>query len=270
MRFPTAARRGVTLAAAASASVLMLTACSAGSLGSSEGGEGGEAAATTITLPHGADDSRSGEREGSGEAFQAANPSITIKHETRPGGSEGDNLVKTRLATGDMADVFIYNNGSLLQAIKPEQNLTPLDDQPWAGQLDELFADVDQGLRRQAVRRTVRYGLRRRCALQHPDLQEAQPGDPEDLGRVHGQQREDQGRRQRRPRRADVRRTPGPPSCSFSATTTTSSRPCRPSPRTTPPTRPSTRPRRRRWPGSSTSRRSRTPATSTRTSPRPS
>ena len=40
-----------------------------------------------------------------------------------------------------MADVFVYNNGSLLQAIKPEQNLTPLDDQPWAGQLDQLFAE---------------------------------------------------------------------------------------------------------------------------------
>ena len=33
--------------------------------------------------------------------------------------------MKTRLATGDMSEVFIYNNGSLLQAIKPEQNLTP-------------------------------------------------------------------------------------------------------------------------------------------------
>ena len=40
-----------------------------------------------------------------------------------------------------MADVFVYNNGSLLQAIKPAQNLHPLDDQPWAGQLDPLFAE---------------------------------------------------------------------------------------------------------------------------------
>jgi raffinose/stachyose/melibiose transport system substrate-binding protein len=79
------------------------------------------------------------------KAFTAANPNITIKHDTRPGGSEGDNLVKTRLATGEMAEVFIYNNGSLLQAIKPEQNLTPLDDQPWAGQLDELFAASSKG-----------------------------------------------------------------------------------------------------------------------------
>ena len=60
--------------------------------------------------------------------------------DTRPGGSEGDNLVKTRLSTGDMAEVFVYNNGSLLQAIKPEKNLTPLDDQPWANQIDKLFA----------------------------------------------------------------------------------------------------------------------------------
>ena len=126
------------------------------------------------------------------EAFQAANPNITIKHDTRPGGSEGDNLVKTRLATGDMADVFIYNNGSLLQAIKPEQNLTPLDDQPWAGQLDELFADSSKadgklygGPYGTAFGGGVLYNI--------PRLREAGSGDPEDVGRVHGQQREDQG-----------------------------------------------------------------------------
>jgi raffinose/stachyose/melibiose transport system substrate-binding protein len=39
----------------------------------------------------------------------------------------------------------VYNNGSLLQAIKPEQNLTPLDDQPWAGQLDANFAASSKG-----------------------------------------------------------------------------------------------------------------------------
>ena len=94
-----------------------------------------------------------------------------------------------------MADVFDYNNGSLFQAIKPEQNLTPLDDQPWAGQLDQTFAASTKGSRRQAVRRSVRHGVRRRGALQHPGLQEARPAGAEDLGRVHGQQR----RRSRRP-----------------------------------------------------------------------
>ena len=147
MKFTGRARRGVALVAASTASVLMFAGCSAGSLGSSgEGGEGGEAGATTITLLHrGRPTPRWRARKALVEAFQAANPNITVTTETRPGGSEGDNLVKTRLATGDMADVFIYNNGSLLQAIKPEQNLAPLDDQPWAGQIDELFADVIKG-----------------------------------------------------------------------------------------------------------------------------
>ncbi len=43
-------------------------------------------------------------------------------------GSEGDNIVKTRLATGEMADIFQYNSGSLFLALKPEQTLADLSD----------------------------------------------------------------------------------------------------------------------------------------------
>ena len=156
------------------------------------------------------------------EAFQAANPNITIKHETRPGGSEGDNLVKTRLATGDMADVFIYNNGSLLQAIKPEQNLTPLDDQPWAGQLDKTFAESSKGADGKIYGGPSGTAFGGGVLYNIPLYEKLGLRDPEDVGRVHGQQREDQGRRQRRPGRADVRARPGPRSCSCSATSTTS------------------------------------------------
>jgi raffinose/stachyose/melibiose transport system substrate-binding protein len=140
MRFTMTARRGVALVAAGTAAALMFAGCSPGSLGSSSEGEGG-ASATEITWLHGAEPADVASAKALIAAFKAANPNITIKEETRPGGSEGDNLVKTRLATGDMADVFTYNNGSLLQAIKPAQNLTPLDDQPWASQLDPLFAE---------------------------------------------------------------------------------------------------------------------------------
>ena len=143
MRFSRTGRRGIALTALAAATTLFAAGCSAGSLGSA-GGEG-SAGATTITLLSGATDTEVASAKAVIEAFQAANPNITVKHDTRPGGSEGDNLVKTRLATGEMAEVFIYNNGSLLQAIKPEQNLAPLDDQPWAGQLDELFAASSKG-----------------------------------------------------------------------------------------------------------------------------
>ena len=141
MRFSKKVGRGVPLVALATASMLFAAGCSAGSLGSSDEGAGGQAPATEITFLTGNGDTDVASAEAIIAAFQAANPGITIKSDTRPGGSEGDNLVKTKLATGEMADVFVYNNGSLLQAIKPAQNLHPLDDQPWAGQLDPLFAE---------------------------------------------------------------------------------------------------------------------------------
>jgi raffinose/stachyose/melibiose transport system substrate-binding protein len=73
-------------------------------------------------------------------AFTKQNPNIKIDIETRPQGGEGDNLVKTRLATQEMADVFQYNSGSLFQALKPESQLTPLQDEAWVKNLDPAFA----------------------------------------------------------------------------------------------------------------------------------
>jgi raffinose/stachyose/melibiose transport system substrate-binding protein len=124
--------------------MMVFAGCSPGDIGG--GGGDASAGAVTITLLTSNTDTEVAAAKGVIEAFQAANPNITITHDTRPGGSEGDNLVKTKLATGEMSDVFVYNNGSLLQALKPEQNLTPLDDQPWVGQLDELFSASSKGL----------------------------------------------------------------------------------------------------------------------------
>jgi raffinose/stachyose/melibiose transport system substrate-binding protein len=76
------------------------------------------------------------------KAFDADNPKIDVKLDTRPGGSEGDNLVKTRLSTGDMADIFEYNSGSLFQAISPEKNLTPVTNESWVSDLDDTFKKV--------------------------------------------------------------------------------------------------------------------------------
>ena len=73
------------------------------------------------------------------KAFTAKNPNITVKIETRPQGGDGDNVVKTRLATGEMTDVFMYNSGSLFQALSPEKNLVPLTDQPWVNELEDAF-----------------------------------------------------------------------------------------------------------------------------------
>jgi raffinose/stachyose/melibiose transport system substrate-binding protein len=71
--------------------------------------------------------------------FEAANPGIKIEYETRPGGADGDNIVKTRLATGEMTDIFDYNTGSLFQAINPTQNLVPVTDEAWQGDVLDSF-----------------------------------------------------------------------------------------------------------------------------------
>ena len=76
------------------------------------------------------------------DAFEAKNPNIKVDLETRPGGAPGDNIVKTRLATGDMDDVFEYNSGSLFRAIDPARNLVDLSDQPWQSDLDPSFKSV--------------------------------------------------------------------------------------------------------------------------------
>lgn len=79
-------------------------------------------------------------------AFTAKNPNITIQIELRPGGTEGDNIVKTRLATGDMTDLFFYNSGSLFQALNPAQTLVDLTGQPFVGNIVEsFFPTVTQG-----------------------------------------------------------------------------------------------------------------------------
>jgi raffinose/stachyose/melibiose transport system substrate-binding protein len=136
MRKQTSARRRLRLVALVAGVALALAGCSAGSFGSS-GGDG-----VTLTLLVSSSGSQPAAAEGVAKAFMAQNPDITVDVETRPGGSEGDNIIKTRLATGDMTDLFLYNSGSLFQAIGPVQNLLPVTDEPWVSDLEENFKRV--------------------------------------------------------------------------------------------------------------------------------
>jgi raffinose/stachyose/melibiose transport system substrate-binding protein len=134
MRSNTLARSRAALAAAA-VLPLLLSACSAGSLGSSSG-DGG---ATTIKLlVDNAPDNLQAAKE-LAKDFEAENPKIRVSVETRPGGADGDNLIKTRLQTGSMSDVFVYNVGSLFQQIDPAKNLTPLTRDAYVENLDPSF-----------------------------------------------------------------------------------------------------------------------------------
>jgi len=83
------------------------------------------------------------------EAYAEVAPDVTITTETHPPGGEGDNLVKTRLATGEMNDLFYYNSGSLLQALNPDDTLVDLSEEEWADSLLDDFVSAvstDQGL----------------------------------------------------------------------------------------------------------------------------
>ena len=126
--------RGLAVIAVCS---LALTACSAGSLGSSD--DAGGSSSVEITYLTTNQDQDVKEAEQLAKDFHAKNPAITVKVETRPGGTEGDNIIKTRLSTGDMVDIFNYNTGSLFNAIAPQKNLLSVNDEPWVKDLDENF-----------------------------------------------------------------------------------------------------------------------------------
>lgn len=128
----------VAFAATLTATALALAGCSAGGGGDADG---------TVELSYftWSDDTAVTQATALIEAFEAANPDITVSLDANPGGADGDNLVKTRLSTGEMSDVFQYNSGSLLSALNPDQTLIDLSDEPWMADVDENFQTAVSG-----------------------------------------------------------------------------------------------------------------------------
>jgi raffinose/stachyose/melibiose transport system substrate-binding protein len=123
------------IAVVAASALVPLAACSS----SSGSGSGGGSGKTEITLLTDSADTTVKPAAAVIAAFEKANPTITVKAETRPGGSDGDNLVKTKLSTGDMSDVFWYNSGSLLAALSPAKTLVDLTNDPALANTDPSF-----------------------------------------------------------------------------------------------------------------------------------
>jgi raffinose/stachyose/melibiose transport system substrate-binding protein len=100
-----------------------------------------QANAEPVTLTYFVDDNNvtAARLQGLIDAYQKLHPNVTIEIETHPGGTEGDNLVKTRLATGDMPDLFYYNSGSLLQALNPADTLVDLSAEPFIANIQESY-----------------------------------------------------------------------------------------------------------------------------------
>lgn len=107
--------------------------------GSAASDPGGSAKEVTITLS--TDNSQDAVNTANAyiAAFEKKYPNIKVELDTRPGGTEGDNIVKTRLATGDMTDVFFYNSGSLMQALNPEKNMVDLTNESFQQNVIDSF-----------------------------------------------------------------------------------------------------------------------------------
>jgi raffinose/stachyose/melibiose transport system substrate-binding protein len=95
----------------------------------------------TVELTYLVDDSEANQASAKAlaDAYMAQHPNVTIIVESRPGGTEGDNIVKTRLATEEMTDIFWYNSGSLLQALNPSETLVDLSNEPFMDNVVESF-----------------------------------------------------------------------------------------------------------------------------------
>ncbi|GAA2036645.1 hypothetical protein GCM10009819_21600 [Agromyces tropicus] len=75
------------------------------------------------------------------DAFNASQSDIVVEVDAS-GPSDSaqlDNLMKTRLATNEMPDMFWYNSGSLLQALNPDQTMLNIKDEDFVGDLDDAW-----------------------------------------------------------------------------------------------------------------------------------
>ena len=139
---PTTAASGSAPTATSATSAAQPTATTATSAAqptatTASGSSGGSA----VTLTYLVDDSQA-TQDTTGAlaaAYMAKHPNVKITIETRPGGTDGDNLVKTRLATGEMNDIFFYNSGSLLQALHPTDTLVDLSKEPFIANIQDVF-----------------------------------------------------------------------------------------------------------------------------------
>jgi raffinose/stachyose/melibiose transport system substrate-binding protein len=93
----------------------------------------------TLTFLHWDDETSRAYMNAVAEKYMALHPNVTISLETMPGGTDGDNIVKTRLATGEMTDLFYYNSGALLQALNPSESLVDISNEPFMANVVESF-----------------------------------------------------------------------------------------------------------------------------------
>ncbi|PPK97369.1 raffinose/stachyose/melibiose transport system substrate-binding protein [Kineococcus xinjiangensis] len=137
---PRAALRRSAAAIALAVLPLSLAAC-----GGATPGAATDAGPVSITMLVDGDPSTVAPAEQLAKDFQAENPDVTVVVEKRPGGAEGDEVVRTRLEA-DSPDVLLYNSGSLFQQINPYETLQPLKDSALLAAVDaDYLSQVSVG-----------------------------------------------------------------------------------------------------------------------------
>lgn len=59
--------------------------------------------------------------------------------EVNPGGPEGDNIIKTRMASGDLPDLMVWNSGSKLHELNPSRGFLDISDWDLVEKFDDAF-----------------------------------------------------------------------------------------------------------------------------------
>lgn len=139
--------------AALLAATMLLTAsagCSSGSKEASPAGSSGAAPAestapleatpadgVTLTMLLG----NTGNNVGKEAVFKQMEEDIGIKieMELRPTGSEGENIVRARLASGDSPDIHVFNAGSLFATLNPVENFLDITSEPFMDRVLDSF-----------------------------------------------------------------------------------------------------------------------------------
>lgn len=67
---------------------------------------------------------------------------IEIELENKTNGSDGDNIVKTRLAAGEMTDLLIFNSGAQFTALNPNEYFVDMTDSSFMENVDENFKEA--------------------------------------------------------------------------------------------------------------------------------
>ncbi len=124
-------------AAAAALSAVMLLSLGACGEKKKDAGEDSGESTHEITLQVGSDSALKGLEE----VCKLAESEIGIKVdiEYTVAGTDTDNLIKTRLSTGDLADILVYSPGALLMTLNPSEHFIDLSEYDFADKLDETY-----------------------------------------------------------------------------------------------------------------------------------